>query len=55
MLRFSCQEFLLEFGSAAHDWLTQRLEGVGISVLRRELIKGFERFYLQERFLADET
>ena len=55
MLRLGSEELLLEFRSAAHDRLTQRLEGVGVGVLRGELIKGFERLHLQEGFLADET
>ena len=52
---FSGEEFLLEFRSASLDRLTQWLEGVGVSVLRRELVEGFERLYLQERLLTDET
>ena len=55
VLGFSGEELLLEFRSASLDRLTQWLEGVGVSVLRRELVEGFERLYLQERLLTDET
>ena len=54
MLGFGDEEFLLEFGGPALDRLTQGLEGVGIGVLRGELVQSVERLDQLKSVLAHE-